>query len=150
MRVLYIQSWVVHGHVGNKCAVFPLQLLGHDVDPLLTVLFSNHPMYPNRFKGRAISGQEIDDLLQGLSDNGILEKYDCVLTGYIGNIDSIPVIAKRIKELKSRAGSTKCILIDPVLGDDYKLYVPAGSVELYKTLLCPLADIITPNWFEAE
>ena len=30
-RVLSIQSHVVHGYVGNKSAVFPLQLLGFDV-----------------------------------------------------------------------------------------------------------------------
>lgn len=30
-RVLSIQSHVVHGYVGNRCAVFPLQLLGFDV-----------------------------------------------------------------------------------------------------------------------
>lgn len=31
-RVLSIQSHVVHGYAGNKCAVFPLQLHGFDVD----------------------------------------------------------------------------------------------------------------------
>lgn len=41
-RVLSIQSHVVHGHAGNKSAVFPLQLLGFDVDPINSVQFSNH------------------------------------------------------------------------------------------------------------
>jgi hypothetical protein len=36
-RVLSIQSSVVHGYVGNKAAVFPLQLLGFDVDPIQSV-----------------------------------------------------------------------------------------------------------------
>lgn len=44
-RVLSIQSHVVHGYVGNKSAVFPLQLLGFDVDPILSVQFSNHTGY---------------------------------------------------------------------------------------------------------
>ncbi len=30
-RILSIQSHVVHGYVGNKSAVFPLQLLGMEV-----------------------------------------------------------------------------------------------------------------------
>jgi pyridoxal/pyridoxine/pyridoxamine kinase len=30
------------GYVGNKAAVFPLQLLGFDVDPINSVHFSNH------------------------------------------------------------------------------------------------------------
>lgn len=39
-RVLSIQSSVVHGYVGNKAAVFPLQLLGFDVDPVYSVQVS--------------------------------------------------------------------------------------------------------------
>nr|KAJ0210774.1 hypothetical protein LSAT_V11C400217530 [Lactuca sativa] len=41
-RVLSIQSHTVQGYVGNKSAVFPLQLLGYDVDPIMSVQFSNH------------------------------------------------------------------------------------------------------------
>ena len=41
-RVLSIQSHVVQGHVGNKAAVLPLQLLGIDVDAINSVQFSNH------------------------------------------------------------------------------------------------------------
>jgi hypothetical protein len=41
-------------------------------------------------------------------------------------------------------------VLDPVLGDQGKLYVPAEVVPLYKSLLLPLADLVTPNQFEAE
>lgn len=41
-RTSSIQSHVVRGYVGNKCSVFPLQLLGFDVDPVNSVQFSNH------------------------------------------------------------------------------------------------------------
>lgn len=41
-RVLSIQSHVVHGYVGNRCAVFPLQKLGYEVDFINSVQFSNH------------------------------------------------------------------------------------------------------------
>jgi pyridoxine kinase len=41
-------------------------------------------------------------------------------------------------------------VLDPVLGDDDKLYVPQELVPLYRDKLCPLADIITPNAFEAQ
>jgi pyridoxine kinase len=40
--ILSIQSHVVHGYVGNRCATFPLQLLGWEVDQINTVQFSNH------------------------------------------------------------------------------------------------------------
>ena len=41
-RVLSIQSHVVHGYVGNKCCVFPLQLMRFEVDHICSVQFSNH------------------------------------------------------------------------------------------------------------
>ena len=47
-RVLSIQSHVVSGHVGNKAAVFPLQVLGFDVDFINSVQFSTHTGYPHR------------------------------------------------------------------------------------------------------
>jgi pyridoxine kinase len=46
-KALSIQSSVVHGFVGNKCAVFALQLLGVEVDPINSVQFSNHSGYGN-------------------------------------------------------------------------------------------------------
>lgn len=43
---LYVEiisnSFSPKGYVGNKSAVFPLQLLGYDVDPINSVQFSNH------------------------------------------------------------------------------------------------------------
>lgn len=40
-RVLSIQSHTVHGYVGNKCAVLPLQLHGFEVEAINSVQFSN-------------------------------------------------------------------------------------------------------------
>jgi pyridoxine kinase len=45
-RVLSIQSHVVCGKVGNRAAIFPLQLLGFDADFINSVNFSNHTKYP--------------------------------------------------------------------------------------------------------
>ena len=50
-RVLCIQSHVVHGYVGNKAAVFPLQVLGFNVEAINTVTLSNRPDYPHSAKG---------------------------------------------------------------------------------------------------
>ena len=41
-RVLSVQSHVVSGYVGNRAAIFPLQLLGIDVDAINSLQFSNH------------------------------------------------------------------------------------------------------------
>jgi hypothetical protein len=45
MTVMTIQSQVVHGHVGNSAAVFPLQACGIEVAAVPTALLSNHPLY---------------------------------------------------------------------------------------------------------
>ena len=45
-RVLSVQSHVVSGYVGNRAAVFPLQLLGFDADCINSVQYSNHTQYP--------------------------------------------------------------------------------------------------------
>lgn len=82
-RVLSIQSHVVSGYVGNKAAVFPMQVLGFDVDFINSVQFSNHTGYPNKLKGTVLSGSEVLALSTGLSDNYLLS-YDYLLTGYIG------------------------------------------------------------------
>lgn len=82
-RVLSIQSHVVSGYVGNKAAVFPMQVLGFDVDFINSVQFSNHTGYPNKLKGTVLSGTELLALSTGLSDNYLLD-YDYLLTGYIG------------------------------------------------------------------
>lgn len=39
---------------------------------------------------------------------------------------------------------------DPVLGDNGALYVPEGLIPIYQNEILPLADICTPNQFEAE
>jgi pyridoxine kinase len=41
-------------------------------------------------------------------------------------------------------------VLDPVLGDNGKLYVAESMVQLYSDSFLPIADIITPNQFEAE
>nr|CAB3466414.1 unnamed protein product [Digitaria exilis] len=77
-RVLSIQSHTVQGYVGNKSAVFPLQLLGFDVDPINSVQFSNHTGYPT-FRGQVLNGKQLWDLIEGLEENELLH-YTHLLT----------------------------------------------------------------------
>ena len=54
-RVLSVQSHVAHGYVGNKSAVFPLQLLGFEVDAVNSVQFCCHTGYPT-WRGQVLGG----------------------------------------------------------------------------------------------
>jgi len=42
------------------------------------------------------------------------------------------------------------LVVDPVLGDHSKLYVPVEMKDVYRQHYLSLADVITPNQFEAE
>ena len=65
MKILSIQSHVAYGHAGNSAAVFPLQRLGHEVYPVLTVNFSNHTGYGSS-RGPLIAPTEIAEVIQGI------------------------------------------------------------------------------------
>lgn len=146
-RVLSIQSHTVQGYVGNKSAVFPLQLLGYDVDPINSVQFSNHTGYPT-FKGQVLDGQQLWDLIEGLSANNLLY-YTHLLTGYIGSVSFLNTILGVVEKL--RLINPEVIYVcDPVMGDDGKLYVPEELVSVYREKVVPVASMLTPNQFEIE
>ncbi|CAG9858283.1 unnamed protein product [Phyllotreta striolata] len=146
-RVLSIQSHVVSGYVGNKSAVFPMQVLGLDVDFINSVQFSNHTGY-KVVKGQILTEKELDEIITGLKANG-LDIYTHLLTGYIGSKSFLCQIINVVKELKKK-NPNLIYVCDPVMGDNGKLYVPNELLPIYRESVIQLADIITPNLFEAE
>lgn len=151
-RVLSIQSHVVHGYVGNKAAVFPLQLLGFDVDIVNSVHFSNHTGYPNGFEGDVLDGNQLKTILEGLKRNGLLQNVGHVLTGYIGKESFLRGVLDVLQTLRNLSTEGKRVryVCDPVLGDSGKFYVPQELVSIYRDEMIPLADVVTPNQFEVE
>eukprot|EP00049_Salpingoeca_infusionum_P012595 m.231352 g.231352 ORF g.231352 m.231352 type:complete len:302 (-) comp15218_c0_seq6:2479-3384(-) len=144
-RVLSIQSHVVSGYVGNKSATFPLQLLGIDVDAINSVQFSNHTGY-GTVKGTKLTDKDLSDLIDGLIANDLAD-YTHVLTGYVGSAPFLRTVAQVVKRLKER-NPALCYVCDPVMGDNGKLYVSEELIEVYRSDILPLADILTPNQFE--
>lgn len=146
-RVLSIQSHTVQGYVGNKSAVFPLQLLGYDVDPINSVQFSNHTGYPT-FKGQVLNGQQLWELIEGLEANDLLY-YTHLLTGYIGSVSFLHTVLQVVDKLRS-VNPNLTYVCDPVMGDEGKLYVPEELIVVYREKVVPVASMLTPNQFEAE
>ncbi|XP_072979885.1 pyridoxal kinase [Typha angustifolia] len=146
-RVLSIQSHTVQGYVGNKSAVFPLQLLGYDVDPINSVQFSNHTGYPT-FRGQVLNGEQLWDLIEGLAANDLLY-YTHLLTGYIGSVSFLTTILQVVDRLRS-INPGLIYVCDPVMGDEGKLYVPPELVSVYREKVVPVASMLTPNHFEVE
>lgn len=147
-KVLSIQSHVVSGYVGNKCAVFPLQLLGFEVDSINSVQFSNHTGYEH-IKGQVLTDLDLGDLTDGLAANHLDTGYTHLLTGYIGSKTFLERIVALVKHLKV-VNKNLIYFCDPVMGDDGKMYVPEELLPVYRELIIPLADIMTPNQYEVE
>jgi len=149
MSVISIQSQVIHGHVGNSAAVFPLQLAGFEVAAVPTVLLSNHAAYPS-VKGRVMDADLVADLLVGLQDRGLLDSARVLMTGYIGS----PAIAAVVVDFVTRAKAKNPHLLyvcDPVMGDfGPGFYVKPEVREAIIGQLVPLADVLTPNRFEFD
>lgn len=179
-RVLSIQSHVASGRVGNCAALFPLMLHRFDCDAINTVSFSNHTGYPSvagsRLSAEGLSdllgGLERNGFLRASRGR---RGYDYVLTGYVGRADTLAGIKGAIEgmvkveeEGSKRSRRRPLVVVDPVMGDHDRaragsssssssspstlfssLYVPEDVPAVYRSLL-PLADVITPNAFEAE
>ena len=149
MNVISIQSQVAYGHVGNSAAVFPMQMHGIDVVAVPTTLLSNRPGYPT-IRGRVLDAELVADLLRGIEERGAVDAAQMILSGYLGSPEIAAVIADFVARAKTR-NPALLYCCDPVLGDrDRGLFVHAGIPPLVRDLLCPLADIITPNHFEFE
>lgn len=155
---LSISSHVVHGYVGNRAMVFPLQYAGWDVDALNTTNYSNHPGY-GKFKGTKTTSDQISDLIEGLEAIlNVKTDYELIITGYTPTEEGLNVIFDRVSSIyrsspssSSSSSSMPLWILDPVLGDNGKLYVLEGLVPIYETILkSGYVSLITPNLFEFE
>lgn len=146
-RVLSIQSHVVRGYVGNKSAAFPLQVLGFEVDAINSVQLSNHTGY-KYFKGQILNESDLGDIIESLFANGI-NQYSHLLTGYVGSPSFLKKIADVVVQLR-KVNKQFTYVCDPVMGDNGKMYVPESLLPIYRDVIIPLADVVTPNQFEVE
>ena len=149
MRVLSIQSSVAYGHVGNSAAVFPLQRLGHEVWPVLTVHFSNHTGY-GEWRGPVLRPEDVADVIAGVDDRGVLAECDAVLSGYQGDPAVGTVVLDAVERVRSQ-NPEAVYCCDPVMGDVGRgMFVRPGIPEFMREEVVPRADIITPNHFELD
>ncbi|HLX99348.1 MAG TPA: pyridoxal kinase PdxY [Roseiarcus sp.] len=147
--ILSIQSHVVHGHVGNSAAVFPLQRLGREVWPLMTVQFSSHTGYAG-WRGRAFDSSMIDECMDGLEAIGALPRCAGLLTGYLGRAEIGEASLRALERLRA-ANAGAAYACDPVIGRVGRgSYVAAGVGEFFRDRALAAATIVTPNAFELE
>lgn len=149
MSILSIQSLVAYGHAGNSAALFPLQRLGKEVWPVMTVHFSNHTGY-GAWRGPLMSAADIAEIIAGIEDRGVLGECEAVLSGYQGAEDVGAVILDAVATVKSHHPQA-LYCCDPVMGDVGRgMFVRPGIPEFMRDRVVPAADLITPNHFELD
>lgn len=146
--VLSFSSQVVYGHVGNSAIAPALQAMGCEVLAVPTVLLAHHPGH-GPARGRGTPPEELDALVEGLAQVGALGACRAVLSGYLGQPESAPVVAQAVQRVRA-CGVRVPFLCDPVIGDDGRVYVREGVEAAIAQWLLPLADVLTPNHFELE
>jgi pyridoxine kinase len=147
VNILSIQSLVAYGHAGNSAALFPLQRLGFEVWPVVTVHFSNHTGY-GAARGPLLTAGDIAEVIGGVEDRGALDRCDAVLSGYQGAEDVGAVILDAVRNVKQRNPGA-IYFCDPVMGDVGRgFFVRPGIPEFMRDQVVPAADVITPNQFE--
>lgn len=146
MSILAISSQVVRGHVGNSATVPVLTAMGREVWAVPTIVLSHHPGH-GRPAGRATPADEMTALIDSLAARGWLDAVAAVVTGYFAHPTQVEAAAHAIERLTA-GPRPPLVLVDPIIGDDGRVYVAEGVAPAIRDLLLPLAQIATPNLFE--
>lgn len=137
----------------GKCAltvIIPtLSAMGVQTVPIPTAFLSTHTGGFEGFYFEDLTGA-MDKIADHLESVGV--EADAVYTGFLGSEEQISTVSNIIDRFGKAdgVGNKPLILVDPVMGDDGRLYSTYTDkmVEGVKKL-CEKADVITPNITEA-
>ncbi|MGI9570586.1 MAG: bifunctional hydroxymethylpyrimidine kinase/phosphomethylpyrimidine kinase [Desulfobulbia bacterium] len=146
--VLAISSQVVYGSVGLSIAVPCLESFGIQVLPVPTVILASRPGL-GTYTALEIRSEDLGSFLLSLRNDGWFDRISGILTGYFLNPEQVRLVAQTITLIKEKRKEVVYVC-DPVLGDTPEgLYVSEETGEALKSQLLPIADLATPNLFEA-
>lgn len=143
-RALVISSQVAASAVGASNSAFCLRRLGIETAVLPTTLMGRHPGWGDP-GGDVTKSEYLAKMWDGIKAQNLT--FDAVLTGYMGSADNVDLAANIIAKVKSDNPSALTV-VDPVMGDHGKLYVPINVAEAIVKQLVSVADIVTPNVWE--
>lgn len=132
----------------GRCAltvIIPLlSAMGEQVVPIPTALLSTHTGGFDQPYFRDLS-DDMERIVAHFGELGV--KFDAIYSGFLGSARQIAIV----EDIIDRFGGDCPVLVDPVMGDDGKLY-STYTDELVRGMaqLCRRADIITPNLTEAH
>jgi len=143
-RIVTIQDISCVGKCSLTVALPIISAMGVETAVVPTAVLSTHTMFKN-FTFRDLS-TDIPLIQKHWKEEKI--NFDSIYTGYLGSIEQIDMLKDFFKEFKT---PDNFIFIDPVMGDNGKLYTGFNQEfadEMAK--LCSLADIVVPNLTEAS
>ncbi len=143
-RALVISSQVAASSVGVNNSAFCLRRLGIDTVILPTTLMGRHPGWGTP-GGTVAKAQILSDMWDGIRAQNL--RFDAVMTGYMGSVENVELAGKILSNIKEANPKTIAI-VDPVMGDNDRLYVPVDVAEAIMGHLISQADIVTPNVWE--
>ncbi|MBQ9080294.1 MAG: pyridoxamine kinase [Clostridia bacterium] len=132
----------------GRCAltvIIPiLSAMGNQIVPIPTALLSTHTGGFEHPYFHDLS-DDMEKIVAHLDALGV--KFDAIYSGFLGSARQIAIV----EDIIDRFGGSCPVLVDPVMGDDGKLY-STYTDELVRGMarLCRRADIITPNLTEAR
>lgn len=143
-RILTIQDISCIGKCSLTVALPIISSMGVEAAVLPTAVLSTH----TQFKGFTYRDLTSDllDIKEHWEKEGF--EFEAIYTGYLGSYEQIDILEKFFEDLKTK---NNFILIDPVMGDNGKLYT--GFNQEFATRmkeLCSKADIIVPNLTEVS
>ncbi len=121
-----------------------LSAMGMQVCPLPTAVLSTHT---GGFENYTFV--DLTDHMQDYIEHwkSLDLRFDCIYSGFLGSVRQIAIVGNFIKAFRKQK---QLVVVDPVLGDDGKLYDTFGEEMIQKMgELVQFADIITPNMTEA-
>ena len=135
-----IQNTVGMGFAGNQavCAI------AHQLGVRTIAVPSAYSSARSGFAGRASFSVDPHDFRKDVAFT-IAQRPAVLVVGYIPKSELVRIVAAQLAEYKG------IVLLDPVIGDYQKgLCVTQETAREIRDALLPLAQIVTPNRFEAE
>lgn len=130
------------GRVSLTVVIPILSSMGFQVCPLPTALLSSHTQFDS-FSFLDLTDEMINIIKEW---EKLKIKFDAIYTGYLGSPRQISIVSAFIEKFKKEES---LIVIDPVLGDNGKLYTNFdGNMVKEMQQLIGKANVITPNMTE--
>lgn len=143
-RILTIQDISCVGKCSLTVALPIISACGIECSVLPTAVLSTHTAFTG-FTFRDLT-DDIQPICKHWKEQNIV--FDAIYTGYLGSFTQLKLVNEIINNFKTEKNF---VLIDPVMGDNGKLYSGFDKkFALAMAELCKNADIIVPNLTEAS